>query len=196
MRPPLVKATFDGRKTQTRRLIKINKRNEWLLNSGFDDSFIFHPENHINDYSPYGGAGDFCYIREPVSIMTLSVDDKPPQERYIYKVCNPVNKYTADLYDEEVKLKFTPSIHAPRRTSRLTIQNIRVRAERLHDMTDEDAIAEGIEHSRLHEPLKVYAGLWNSINTAPGTRWEDNPLVWAIYYTPIFKNIDEVLNAN
>lgn len=49
--------------------------------------------------------------------------------------------------------------------------------ERLHNISEEDARAEGVNS------VEEYRQLWESINTAPGVRWEDNPLVWVYHFT-------------
>lgn len=104
--------------------------------------------------------------------------------------------------------KHRPSIHMPRWASRLTLIVSDVRIERLQDITEADAIAEGVERMRsgrgyydpTHEHGAVHAGiwfdtaveafaeLWNSIN-GPGA-WEANPWVTVTSFTPHLQNID------
>ena len=108
--------------------------------------------------------------------------------------------YEADLsgYDGCLMTKLRPSIFMPRWASRLTLEITDIKVERLQDISDEDAKAEGIEWGR-HEPklpmegFKIYNGagitndprlsyrsLWESIN-GPGS-WDINPWVWALIF--------------
>ena len=93
--------------------------------------------------------------------------------------------------------KWKPSIFMPRWASRLTLEITDIRPERLQDISEEDALAEGIVRIPLyHHPFKVpgtdifaasakeaFAGLWDSINgKKPGHSWADNPWVRAISF--------------
>jgi hypothetical protein len=80
----------------------------------------------------------------------------------------------------------------------LRIKIDHIKSQRLHDMTESDALAEGIARSgygfiasvdgyefgrKYKSPIFAYANLWDSINKKPGTRWEDNPTVWVIHFS-------------
>lgn len=112
-----------------------------------------------------------------------------------------------------------PSIHMPRWASRLTLEVTGVKVERLQDITEADAIAEGIEFAarpfndwklipgiwdfdgllksgtQTTEPPAAikYAYLWNSINANAGERWADNPWVVAVTFVPHLVNVDAFL---
>lgn len=107
-----------------------------------------------------------------------------------------------DLYDAEWMGKTRVSIHMPRLASRITLEIISVRVERLNDISDEDALAEGVSDfraliepecqngetadecaRRLCWPQRSYRQLWESIN-GPGS-WDANPWVWAIEFKRI-----------
>lgn len=97
--------------------------------------------------------------------------------------------------------RIRPSMHMPRWASRLTLLVTDVRVERLQDISEADAIAEGVPDfsqidashaeasARLDWPRRQYAALWNSIN-GPGA-WDENPWVVAVSFDVRRGNIDD-----
>ena len=102
------------------------------------------------------------------------------------------------LQPETWKVRWKPSIYMPRRTSRIDLEIISIRVDRIQNITEEDVIAEGIvekdhipgkklwgifgvSHSE-DSPIKAYKTLWNLINAKRGFSWESNPWVWAIEF--------------
>lgn len=85
----------------------------------------------------------------------------------------------------ESPCRWRPSIHMPRWASRITLEITDVRVERVQDISEEDAIAEGVVCPRLGtygmNPETVFRDLWDSI-AKPGALWRDNPWVWAISF--------------
>lgn len=62
------------------------------------------------------------------------------------------------------------------------IQITGIRREALQDITEDDAIAEGLKPADVPTSRARFSGLWHRIHTAPGTRWEDNPDVWVLEF--------------
>ncbi|CAK7025875.1 MAG: hypothetical protein DELT_02580 [Desulfovibrio sp.] len=100
-------------------------------------------------------------------------------------------------------VKWRPSIHMPRWAARIFLEVVSVRAERLQDISEEDAIAEGIQKSiggmwcgaphkahgapRQHNSAReAFADLWNSLySNRPGQDWSANPWVWATTFNRV-----------
>lgn len=186
---PMIQAKLAGRKTQTRRIVKHN-----LDDRGVRTSNVPFEDWHGREVKcPYGKPGDLLWARETHLIT--------PGGKYHYK---------ADISDEkdanrkgyidvgEDWAKWKPSIHMPKGGARIWDRVVSVRVERLQEISEEDAIAEGIgvgfqmnagwpDYTRIKngicevtqdDPRMSYATLWESIN-GPGS-WEANPWVWVI----------------
>jgi len=142
----MVRAILDGRKTQTRRPIKLPKKRDsfvlldygdglWPYQSDDGESPVCNDGNEHPYNSPYGYAGDRLWVRE-----CFADDMGGAAKRLGDHLC-----YRADpLHPVFADGGWTPSIHMPRWASRLTLENTNVRVERLQDISEEDAIAEGL----------------------------------------------------
>jgi hypothetical protein len=100
------------------------------------------------------------------------------------------------------------AMHMPRWASRLWLLVTDVRVQRVQDMSETDAMAEGIyavggRSGWAHDPSAIdwwasptlaFQCLWNSLHTAPGTRWEDNPWIYAVTFDVKHGNIDQLAN--
>lgn len=196
----MVLAILEGRKTQTRRVTGFSEINEtpdewYLYGLEKDPELIIGEDKYGNDkvkkmsgyYAlfehtelgecqrsircPYGHPGDRLWVRETWAIVPAL----PPQDfAYIFK---------ADFDDDP--FNWRPSIHMPRAASRLTLEITDIRAERLHYITEGDAVAEGCESGGDWDsaPTIQYSKLWETIN-GPGS-WGANPWVWAITFKKI-----------
>ena len=145
MKGPLVRATLEGRKTQTRRPL----RNQPSI--GYDLVRVCgpwaefendaHPLAKYSAKSPLGETGDRLWVRETWAW--------PGEEEFIYRADqwaeDMVAKWEQDPNYPQVK--WSPSIHMPRRVCRLVLPLVSVRVERVQDITEEDAIAEGVPHN-------------------------------------------------
>lgn len=197
----MVRALLDGSKTQTRRIVKpqpvANHRGKFAFDSFTDDEAI---ESYWQNYplwgpvrSPFGKAGDRLWVRE-----TWSSDfaNNYPHERVWYAADNDrrheihVSDGVRGIYSpeshEHVPFRWRPSIHMPRWASRITLEVTGVRVERLHDVTDAAALAEGVDRTNTSIPgyaRERFTRLWTSING--NESWRDDPWVWVIEFNRV-----------
>lgn len=169
---PMVSAILDGRKTQTRRVIKPQPLKsshygdveesdkypgEWFQWEGGDRGESFT--------CPYGNVGDRLWVRE----------------RFMAESRNTIHYYADGWgYSDCPDSRWKPSIHMPRWASRITLDVTGVRVQRVQDLSYDDAFAEGIPTPRDGCPIEEFAYLWDSINKKRGFEWELNPWVWVI----------------
>lgn len=198
----MVRAILDDRKTQTRRIVKNSLRfgepvfNDKTKESVFDDfkgteyaslaAFARHA-------CPYGKPGDRLWVRETFAeeFDYEYRNEIPgcPQERWHidwhFRADGEVNKSQLSGTLTEWK----PSIHMPRSASRIDLEIVSVRVERLQDITEEDAKAEGVDGPESESakavgwcvgPKAAYRFLWNSINGVDA--WDANPYVWVVEF--------------
>lgn len=198
---PMVRALLAGTKTQSRRVVGGLSKRFPLVNladisptrfSGrFDDPASWGwayaedgehaPLASWLSWCPYGRPGDRLWVREngwerperSPRDMREGADTWPPYE---YDA-EPVS--TLSVEDMKAwKWKRRPSIHMPRWASRITLEVVAVRVERLQEISEADAQAEGVDPVRTHRVS--YIALWNTINGAGA--WESNPWVWVVEF--------------
>ena len=177
-----VRAILDGRKTQTRRVIKEHIPKDAQLisyqsgtaileyGSGLMKGAILesNPEEGVFK-CPYGQVGDRLWVRE-----TFYTESGDIYYKADWSNVEPVNK----VFDNG---RWQSSIHMPRWASRITLEITEVRAERVQEITNNDAIAEGI--SCMNEiPAIAFGHYWDSLNTKRGLSWESRPWVWVIKF--------------
>ena len=197
---PMVRALLDGSKTQTRR--GIARLSGFGVITQFDvadtPDYDWHFRNKMrlwNDITharlleccPYGSPGDRLWVRETFQGPMWFGDDEPV-DSHTPKYCH----YKADGdgtpeymdADDNLVCRWMPSIHMPRWASRITLEITGVRVERLHDISDDDSLAEGIYPTKTGlysgSPRAAYEELWESIN-GPGS-WATNPFIWVIEF--------------
>ena len=190
---PMVRALLEGRKTQTRRVLNgksgilaarsVLRRGAHWLGIEYDRSWLLR--------LPYA-PGDRLYMRE-----TFSLDGLADGE-CLYRAT--VSGDTGYYAEEIAEIRWRPSIHMPRWASRLTLIVRDVRVQRLWEISNEDAIAEGIEpHGHAFTgygkqsdiwmaPYDSFASLWNNLYGPDA--WAANPWVAAISFRVIRANID------
>ncbi len=201
---PMVRALLEGRKTQTRRVIKpLKKFPECNICrpdlAAFDHQVWFHGEYEtvgVMVDAPYS-VGDLLWVRETWSHTGTGVWKIAD----IYQALDGNVVYRAD--SDNPSIGYFSSIHMPRWASRLTLRVTDVRAQRLHDISEEDAIQEGAGQYTSQSPIqrtfnpdwkgsykRGFQVIWDNIN---GTEsWDANPWVWAYSFEVIKKNVDEV----
>lgn len=189
---PMVRAILEGRKTQTRRVCK--EQPSW---TDVSPAWLAR--------CPYGVHGDRLWVRETWCLAHPDYHDEA-EGRRLGRPIRPDGwwcHYAAtdndvESGDKEGASPWKPSIHMPRWASRITLEVVQVRVQRLQDISEEDARAEGVE-ARIPRAVvtpsgavtndglsasEAYAALWDSINgdRAP---WSSNPWVWAISFRRI-----------
>lgn len=181
----MVRAILDGRKTQTRRVMKPQPGNDNRIPwPGRKNIVINIRDDRVPQLCPYGQPGDRLWVRETFRLF----DSHQECSCYDSCVCSKYNGkpvYRADSYWDESKWK--PSIHMPRWASRITLEVTGVRVERLQDISEVDAHNEGITLDMLpynpadqHPCRTWFRGLWEQIN-GPGS-WDANPWVWVVEF--------------
>jgi hypothetical protein len=160
----MVRALLDGSKTQTRRVVKPQpdciKAGKPYTTAGLSSTPIA---------CPFGQVGDQLWVRETFCDATDGLHG-----RVLYRATG------------DTACKWKPSIFMPRAASRITLEITSVRVERLQNISEADALAEGVEPlsdpGAVFAPAKsAYCDLWESIN-GKGS-WFSNPLVWVIEFT-------------
>jgi hypothetical protein len=208
---PMVKAILEGRKTQTRRVIKPQpgdvkfyapagqwgeRENDWMFSrKALPDGENTTGIELINCL--YGKPGDRLWVRE-----TLRRD--PNGNVWYYAAGKPEDWVTVKPENHTASLVWAVhkegdicvSIHMPRWASRITLEITSVRVGRIMDISEADARDEGAGIS-LHEfpqwdgdpncYRKLFRERWNSLNGKRGFGWEKNPWVWVVE----FKRLEE-----
>lgn len=203
MSAPMVRAILEGRKTQTRRVVKpmwgAHHAQAWSHEGG-----RFEYANNDGWHAcgatvcRYGTTGDQLWVRE-----TWAVDAPLQQVRLENEdIMGPVGfghgpYFRADPVHENAGLTWRPSIHMPRWASRITLEIVAVRVERLQEISQNDARAEGVTHYTCghpdcfgpkgepgmhYGPRRAYYELWNKLNAKRGYGWDMNPWVWVIEF--------------
>lgn len=210
---PMVRAILEGRKTQTRRVVvpSPGQQREWLtpqlissvphgelINGGWQ---MHHPRagtrlagvdvEHNSPFGwvrcPYGAPGDTLWVRETWACYG--------GDEYLYQRIAENVMYRATWADDPRcptysagepvgDRRWRPSIHMPRWASRLSLLIKSVRVERLQEISEADAIAEGLSPTvgEYTGPARSeFAALWDSIN-AKSHPWASNPWVWVVEF--------------
>lgn len=207
---PMVRAILDGRKTQTRRVVKFP-----IYDRGFGCEISGSELNGelVQDpgLCPYGKPGDRLWVRETFVLESTEQyhgdheipDDGRPtkpicdeyEDEYLliphYRATEPephIVPYegVADEWDDRTRWK--PSIFMPRWASRILLEITNVHVERLNEITKKEALKEGVDQEIVngvvpHNPKRAFKDLWESIN---GKGSFDDRWVWVVE----FKRLD------
>lgn len=187
---PMVRAILEGRKTQTRRIIKPQPK---IIHSIYGDASIdterIFRQGDQRIHCPYGRPGDRLWVREAFAEVGCI---GRPIDWFEYNYRADFENGQWEGYADMCFEKWRPSIHMPRAASRILLEITDIRAERVCDISEADAIAEGIEVTPiwkgpgdvyLCDPIHEYSRLWQSINGPES--WNINPWVWVITFNRI-----------
>lgn len=191
---PMVRAILEGKKTQTRRVVKPQPasglRQSPFVPSGLEDG-------HGREIRfIYGLPGDRLWVKETWQPFWKDVDRPPaslkdPKGWEIGYVATDGVWEWHDEYKEELSQACRPSIFMPRWASRITLEVVSIRVQRIQEISLEDVLAEGVEPSPDEENIGQYwreatyqqfIDLWDSINKARGFGWDTNPWVWVVEF--------------
>lgn len=200
----MVRALLAGTKTQTRRVVKPQPRRvDGGVPFGDAPAWAHAEPGSAMMRCPYGKPGDWLWVREAWqhSNHPYGPYDEDCMVFYRADFLDDVHGPDGEKSPEGHYRTWRPSIHMPRTASRIVLEIKSVRVERLQDISEADAIAEGIERAddffdcrcwRAYDepkgsdvvfpddPIGSYASLWMSIN-GPGS-WDANPWVWALEF--------------
>ncbi|HAH2094219.1 TPA: hypothetical protein HH137_002881 [Escherichia coli] len=177
----MVRAILGGNKTQTRRIVEEKFYGRAVA------------AELLAKHCPYGQPGDRIWVRETYRVHGKATD----VATLVYRASvrnswtEQTHRVPVDVCNKPVSEKWTPSIHMPRWASRILLEITDVRVERLHDMSEADAKAEGATPAtyKITPSEAVYrvgfGDIWRSIYGQDN--WLSNPLVWVIE----FKRIQE-----
>lgn len=210
----MVRALLDDSKTQTRRALKLRYQEMGERDDGSIWPWSEHPDTASDHWHacPYGQPGDQLWVRETWRVgkphdKTKPVDILPPllsagkgvtvlYEAGGWRSVGPEGRDEPTYPDNEPMPSWAgkgrPSIHIPRAFSRIQLEIVSVRVERLQAISEEDARAEGVtptedpayfgvegKHMGLNA-RESYANLWEAINGAGS--WDANPWVWVVEF--------------
>ena len=218
MNSAMVRALLNGSKTQTRRIVKKVGLAAPAPQSVIDGAATY--AGGMVAHCPYGQPGDRIWVRETWGVISHAWDeacnlidwapDRPAtaisempfgQGYYsghvIYAADGAFEWSGDDDGDGDPRSAWHPSIHMPRRASRILLEIVSVRVERLKDISDADIVAEGIDMEALAESQDRYdivckgsgasgrateRSAWRDLWESTGGDWEANPWCWAITF--------------
>lgn len=233
MSGPMVRAIMAGRKTQTRRVLKPqpeqNVAGLWVWPpSGMKVTrrtmrgFCQTNEDGIKTWFSGGHKatevlparpGDRLWVREAFVTGWPLTDDVPDQydedgnenpPTVWYRATSDINVWMDEDGNHRSSIPWRSPIHMPRWASRITLHVTDVRVQRVQEISEADAEAEGVfrhvaEHSldkvfrseRGETAIHYFRDLWDGLNAKRGFGWEQNPWIVALTFKPEFRNIDQ-----
>lgn len=207
-----VRAILSETKTQTRRVMK-PQPSEWVKTFGYT---CFTPPGHVSGRGlygddgpaekffkcPYGTVGDRLWVKETwcqkvewgVLVYNAEGNLDPTCAHYeadgyyVQKVDD--DGFAAYRQDGSEASPWGSPLFMPRWASRITLELTGVRVERLHEITEDDAMAEGVDAVSVDAvPRQAswtrrqdFARLWDILNEKRGYSWESNPFVWVLNF--------------
>ena len=199
----MVRPILDGRKTQTRRIIKpqpiINKHDRvvyWNENTRkVINEDLGEPIGEWRSIAKLFGkykVGDRLWVRETwllynhMGTFMGNIPKQPPEDLSV--------GYKADGLDKEDLFSWRSPIHIPKWAARIWLEITGIRVERVQEITVLDAQAEGVikkETTACNLTIDMFQRFWDSLNAKRGFGWDKNPWVWCIS----FKRTQEIPNG-
>lgn len=221
MSGPMVKAILEGRKWQTRRIVKPQPTETPITNGSASGMYLAWPNSdaHLEwqdvladtDYyvqagfCPYGQPGDRLWVREAWRTIDSTADHnmltiayeadqgRGSEYRYLRVSDDAYERYSGARFDSHLR----PSIFMPRWACRFVLELTAVRVERLQDISEADAQAEGCTtaaeddqdgapDAKQYRTYRAgYRDLWDSLNAKRGYGWDSNPWVWVLTFEQV-----------
>lgn len=211
----MIRAIRDGRKRQTRRVVKPTQSTPkvlplhmepWVIDGEqqTDDHGLpcwagFHPEypGEAKWFScPYGQPGDRLWVKETWHPFGIGTSPNWISDRVIYRADNegvqPFDGCTSwplpapVVWAGKQSSAWKPSIFMPRWACRTVLDVVSVRVERVQDITHEDAVAEGCYEVEGRSWGRLgFSQLWDTINGKRGYGWDSNPWVWVVTFPEV-----------
>lgn len=197
----MVQAILEGNKTQTRRAIKCQMKKpasgHYLDAYNKSEEWFWWSEDHRQNLEqkitcPFGKVGDRLWVRETFKVVPRTAY---AQSEGVQQVIKPNDNHDAAIFkagwDRSKPGRWKPARHMPRWASRITLEITDIRVERLQDISEEDAVAEGFKYEGWVPtyndpdsggdgnealPSEKFADMWESIYQ----NWDSNPWVWVI----------------
>lgn len=206
---PMVRALLDGSKTQTRRVIKLPHNNSlgvWEATtiggpsvktskglSTIEEVAVWHTRTGDALLCQHGSIGDQLWVRETFNINHVMSAKLPKSERADVEILYRATDldYLKNM-DMEGWQGWKPPIFMPRWASRIQLEITKIEVERLQDISETDAKAEGAKTRDVVYPdeppsdysyFDQYKSIWESINGSGS--WQSNPLVWVLEFKVI-----------
>jgi hypothetical protein len=202
----MVRALLDGRKTQTRRVLKLDPApveydGMWMWGNGIRWGAVTNPTYPPLPHAP----GDRLWVKEAHYLTddgdgeyAVYAEDQTSVAEHLESMARLQRSHPQVNWSKHLRLR--PSIHMPRWASRITLTVTDVRVQRLQDISEDDAKAEGVR------PAFSYPG-WDAVSSVPKYRWglheiwnslhgpdawDANPWVWVKTFTVQHGNIDSI----
>ena len=213
----MVRAILDGKKTQTRRVVKFMHETPKLIGQAAEHrnlnavyparekGWVFWQTTRAGDglaeftkkayatglLCPYGEPGDRLWVKE-AWYTSKKYDPLPPAKFPVE--AKTIFRYLGSRAKPEWAGRTRSARFMPRWASRITLEIVNVRVERLQDVSDDDAKAEGFEYYgetlfkdygeilAEHTAIYKYASYWDLLNARQGFLWKSNPWVWMIEF--------------
>lgn len=214
---PMMVAVLDDMKTVTRRLVRLGREFQASTTPGYDFTFRGTPRggrttmlwqdmkrDQVLALCPYGQPGDLLWPRERHAIER----EADGSCRVVYFADRAARDFDGDgvplgpvyyLASKYQPKRWRPSIHLPRWASRASLLVREIGIERVQEITDAEAIAEGVKKVRdacyvipgydydtvglCHtHAITPFIKLWNELHAHDGCDWEANPFVWRVAF--------------